>query len=143
MITPTGAGIAIQSLHKAGGGLCQASIILLGGHLVNPMDLRRRLDLITTTSPSALMYGSIDGWPRQLALHGQELIDGALARAARIRDRLARVPGLSVMDDSIHATEGVVDRLADAMEDLAAHPARRTLQPGGGGLPFEPGRRPA
>jgi hypothetical protein len=37
------------------------------------------------------------------------LIDGALARAGRIRDRLARVPGLTVMDDSIHATEGVAE----------------------------------
>jgi len=52
---------------------------------------------------------SVDGWRRQLALHGKELIDGALARAARIRDRLARLPGLTVMDDSIHATERVAE----------------------------------
>lgn len=61
----------MQSLHKADGGLCQSSMILLGhGDLIDPVDLRQRLDLITTTSPSPLMYGSIDGWRRHLALHG-------------------------------------------------------------------------
>jgi arginine decarboxylase len=104
-----GADIAIQSLHKADGGLCQASMILIGGNLVDPVDLRLRLDLMTTTSPSALLYGSIDGWRRHLALNGKELIDGALSRASRIRQRLQQVDGLTVMDESIHQTQGVAE----------------------------------
>src|SRR4051812_20706193 len=104
-----GADLAVQSLHKADGGLCQASMILLGGDLVDPVDLRLRLDLITTTSPSPLMYGSIDGWRRHLALNGKELIDGALDRASRIRDRLQPVAGLEVIDSTIHDTEGVAE----------------------------------
>jgi arginine decarboxylase len=104
-----GADLAVQSLHKADGGLCQASMILVGGDLVDPVDLRLRLDLITTTSPSPLMYGSIDGWRRHLALNGKELIDGALERAARARTRLQRVRGLEVIDESIHDTAGVAE----------------------------------
>lgn len=104
-----GADLAVQSLHKADGGLCQASMILVGGDLVDPVDLRLRLDLITTTSPSPLMFGSIDGWRRHLALNGKELIDGALERAARIRKRLQQLPGLSVIDESIHETAGVAE----------------------------------
>jgi arginine/lysine/ornithine decarboxylase len=105
-----GADIAVQSLHKADGGLCQSSIILVGhGDLVDTVDLKLRLDLITTTSPSALMYGSIDGWRRHLALDGKHLIDGALERANRVRRRLQGVDGLSVMDESIHDTEGVAE----------------------------------
>jgi len=104
-----GADLAIQSLHKADGGLCQASMILIGGDLVDPVDLRLRLDLITTTSPSPLIYGSIDGWRRHLALHGQELIGGALGRAAGLRKRLSRVAGLAVIDESIHDTAGVAE----------------------------------
>jgi arginine/lysine/ornithine decarboxylase len=104
-----GADLAVQSLHKADGGLCQASMILVGGDLVDLVDLRLRLDLITTTSPSPLMYGSIDGWRRHLALDGKELIDGALERAERIRRRLQRVPGLDVIDESIHDTPGVAE----------------------------------
>ncbi len=105
-----GADLAIQSLHKADGGLCQASMILVGhGDLIDPVDLRRNLDLITTTSPSALMYGSIDGWRRHLALNGKDLIEGALHRADGIRRRLQRVTDLQVMDESIHDTRGVAE----------------------------------
>ena len=56
-----------------------------------------------------MIYGSIDGWRRHLALNGKELIDGALARAARIRQRLQKVTGVTVMDESIHQTEGVAE----------------------------------
>jgi hypothetical protein len=40
--------------------------MLLNGELVDPVDLRLRLDLITTTSPSALIYGGIDGFLRRM-----------------------------------------------------------------------------
>lgn len=55
------------------------------------------------------MYGSIDGWRRHLALEGKDLIDGALHRAADIRHRLSRVPGLELIDESIHDTPGVAE----------------------------------
>lgn len=104
-----GADLAVQSLHKADGGLCQASMILVGGDLVDPVDLRLRLDLITTTSPSPLMYGSIDGWRRHLALNGRDLIDGALGRAEGLRARLRDVDGLAVIGKEIHEAPGVVE----------------------------------
>ncbi len=104
-----GADLAVQSLHKADGGLCQASMILVGGDLVNTVDLRLRLDLITTTSPSPLMYGSIDGWRRHLALNGKELIDGALRQAAEMRKRLGDVDGLSVIGEEFQQTPGVAE----------------------------------
>ncbi|SHN76064.1 Arginine/lysine/ornithine decarboxylase [Cryptosporangium aurantiacum] len=105
-----GADLTIQSLHKAGGGLCQSSIILLGhGDLVDPVDLRLRLDLITTTSPSALFYGSIDGWRRHLAAEGEHLLGQALERAARLRERLGAVPGLAVMGPDIIGHDSVAE----------------------------------
>jgi arginine/lysine/ornithine decarboxylase len=84
-------------------------MILLGGDLVDPVDLRLRLDLITTTSPSPLLLGSIDGWRRHLARDGKELIDEALRRAARLRDQLKTVSALDVIDESIHETAGVAE----------------------------------
>ncbi len=59
--------------------------------------------------PSPLMYGSIDGWRRHLALHGKALIDGALERADRIRARLQQQERFTVIDKSIHETEGVAE----------------------------------
>jgi len=104
-----GADIVVQSLHKADGGLCQASVMLVGGKLIDPVDLRLRLDLITTTSPSALLYGSIDGFRRRMVLEGRHLLDEALERTERIRDRLHGVPGLTVMDDSVIGHESVAE----------------------------------
>jgi arginine decarboxylase len=104
-----GADIVVQSLHKAGGGLCQASVILIGGNLVDPAGLRLRLDLITTTGPSALIYGSIDGFRRRMAAEGRQLLDAALQRAARLRERLQAVPGLTVMDGSVTGHDEVAE----------------------------------
>lgn len=104
-----GADLVVQSLHKADGGLCQASIILIGGDLIDPDEVRLRLDLMTTTSPSALLYGSIDGWRRHVARNGEELIGQALRRAGRTRERLARTAGLRVLDESVHERDGVAE----------------------------------
>jgi arginine decarboxylase len=104
-----GADLVVQSMHKAGGGLCESSVILLGGDRVDPVDLRLRLDLMTTTSPSALMYGSIDGWRRRMVRDGKALLGHALDRAARLRERLSRVPGLAVMDASVIGHGGVAE----------------------------------
>jgi arginine/lysine/ornithine decarboxylase len=104
-----GADIAVQSLHKADGGLCQASVILLGGDLIDPVDLRLRLDLITTTSPSALLYGSIDGFRHRMVAEGRQLLDEVLGRVNELRARLSKIHGLTVMDDSIIGHDGVAE----------------------------------
>jgi arginine decarboxylase len=104
-----GADITVQSLHKADGGLCQSSVMLLGGDLVDPVDLRLRLDLITTTSPSALMFGAIDGLRRRMVQEGKELLTEALHRVERLRERLGREAGLRVMDSSIVGHDGVAE----------------------------------
>jgi arginine decarboxylase len=104
-----GADIVVQSLHKADGGLCQASVILLGGSLVDPVDLRLRLDLITTTSPSALLYGSIDGFRHRMAHEGRALLEDTLQRVNRLRDRLEPLDGLRVMDKSIIGHDSVAE----------------------------------
>jgi arginine/lysine/ornithine decarboxylase len=104
-----GADLVVQSLHKAAGGLCQASMIMVGGDLVDPVDLRLRLDLITTTSPSALMFGSIDGFRRRMVIEGRQLLGDALIRVNDLRDRLEKIAGLTVMDESITGHDGVAE----------------------------------
>jgi arginine decarboxylase len=104
-----GADLAVQSLHKAGGGFCQSSVILRGSDRVDPVDLRLRLDLMTTTSPSALMFGAIDGWRRHMVRHGKDLLGAALVRAGRLRNRLSGVDGLEIMDGSIIGHDGVAE----------------------------------
>ena len=104
-----GADLAIQSLHKADGGLCQSSVILIGGELVDPVDLRLRLDLITTTSPSALLYGSIDGFRRRMVDEGRQLLDETLRRVNHLRARLGKLAVLQVMDETIIGHDSVAE----------------------------------
>ncbi|HEY0698783.1 MAG TPA: aminotransferase class I/II-fold pyridoxal phosphate-dependent enzyme, partial [Micromonospora sp.] len=105
-----GADIVVQSLHKAGGGLCQSSILLVGGELVDPVELRLRLDLVTTTSPSPLVFGAIDGFRRRMVREGEGLLTAALHRADGLRARLGRVAGLTVLDSSVTGPGAVAQR---------------------------------
>jgi arginine decarboxylase len=74
-----------------------------------PVDLRLRLDLITTTSPSALTYGSVDGWRRHMVTNGKALLGDALGRADRLRERLGGVDGFEIIDGSIVGHDGVAE----------------------------------
>ncbi len=52
-----GADICVTTVHKMGAGLEQSSVFHLQGDLVPPEVLQARADLLSTTSPSALIYG--------------------------------------------------------------------------------------
>lgn len=91
-----GADVCVTSVHKSGSGLEQSSVFHLQGDLVDPAVLKEREDLLGTTSPSVLVYAALDGWRRQMVQHGHGLYTAALARAAHLRERIDRLPGLHV-----------------------------------------------
>ncbi len=91
-----GADVCVTSVHKMGSGLEQGSVFHLRGDRVGPDTLKSRADLLGTTSPSVLIYAGLDGWRRQMAEEGRELLDGALALSGRVRERLSAVDGLHV-----------------------------------------------
>ncbi|MEU6355503.1 aminotransferase class I/II-fold pyridoxal phosphate-dependent enzyme [Streptomyces sp. NPDC047072] len=93
-----GADICVTSIHKMGSGLEQGSVFHLRGDLVPADLLKMRADLLGTTSPSVLLYAGLDGWRRQMALRGKELMGGALDLAARVRERIEGIEGLHVND---------------------------------------------
>jgi arginine decarboxylase len=93
-----GADVCVTSIHKMGSGLEQGSVFHLQGDLIDPAILASRADLLGTTSPSVLLYAGIDGWRRQMALHGERLLSGALELAARVRADIEAVDGLHVND---------------------------------------------
>ncbi|MBC2879004.1 MULTISPECIES: aminotransferase class I/II-fold pyridoxal phosphate-dependent enzyme [Streptomyces] len=93
-----GADVCVTSIHKMGSGLEQGSVFHLQGDLIDPAALKSRADLLGTTSPSVLILAGIDGWRRQMMLHGRELLDHALERAASVRKRIERIDGLHVND---------------------------------------------
>ncbi|CAM5297481.1 Ornithine decarboxylase OS=Streptomyces griseorubiginosus OX=67304 GN=AQJ54_28995 PE=3 SV=1 [Streptomyces griseorubiginosus] len=104
-----GADICVTSIHKMGSGLEQGSVFHLQGDLVPPDLLKMRADLLGSTSPSVLLYAGIDGWRRQMALHGKELMGGALDLAARVRAAVEEIEGLHVNDRDDFCGPGLAD----------------------------------
>ncbi|MBB5937908.1 lysine decarboxylase [Streptomyces zagrosensis] len=93
-----GADVCVTSIHKMGSGLEQGSVFHLGGDLIDPAVLASRADLLGTTSPSVLIYAGLDGWRRQMAQHGKQLLGDALDLAYRVRAEIETIDGLHVND---------------------------------------------
>ncbi|GHF07499.1 aminotransferase class I/II-fold pyridoxal phosphate-dependent enzyme [Streptomyces morookaense] len=92
-----GADVCVTSVHKMGAGLEQGSVFHLQGDLVGPHTLKLCEDLLGTTSPSVLVYAGLDGWRRQMVEHGRSLLGNALDLAGRLREEIARLPGLCAL----------------------------------------------
>ncbi|MHC3470050.1 aminotransferase class I/II-fold pyridoxal phosphate-dependent enzyme [Streptomyces sp. 7R007] len=105
----SGADICVTSIHKMGSGLEQGSVFHLQGDLVPPEVLQTRSDLLGTTSPSVLIYAGLDGWRRQMALHGEELMGGALDLARRVRASIEEIDGMHVNDGADFCAPGLAD----------------------------------
>ncbi len=91
-----GADLCVTSVHKMGSALEQSSVFHLQGDLVDPAVLKQCEDLLGTTSPSTLVYASLDGWRRQMVQHGRALYDRTLDLAATVRARVDALDGLHV-----------------------------------------------
>jgi arginine decarboxylase len=94
------ADLCVTSVHKSGSAVEQSSVFHLQGDRVDPAVLKAREDLLGTTSPSSLVYATLDGWRRQMVEHGKTLLGDALALAHETRAALAELPGLRVMGEA-------------------------------------------
>jgi arginine decarboxylase len=97
------ADLVVTSVHKMGGAVEQSSVFHLQHDRVDPTVLKQREDLLGTTSASSLVYGSLDGWRRQMVEHGEELLGATLERARRARDAIATIEGLAVLGEEVVA----------------------------------------
>ena len=100
---PSGADLAVTSLHKLAGALTQTALLLIAGQLVDPARLRAAVAMVQTTSPAAFLYASLDATRRRLALEGEQLLARTLELAERARAALAAIPGLRVLGPEIIA----------------------------------------
>ncbi|MCF3145470.1 aminotransferase class I/II-fold pyridoxal phosphate-dependent enzyme [Streptomyces platensis] len=104
-----GADVCVTSIHKMGSGLEQGSVFHLQGDLIDPALLKTRADLLGTTSPSVLIYAGLDGWRRQMAQHGRDLLEGALHLAAQMREAAENIGGFHVNDRLDFCGPGLAD----------------------------------
>ncbi len=105
-----GADLVISSTHKIVGSLTQSAMIHLGhGDLIEEGVVDRCVTLVESTSPNALLLGSLDTARRSAATRGRELLGETLAALARTRTAVREIPGLDVLDERLAGAAGVFD----------------------------------
>lgn len=93
----------------------------LQGDLVDPDRLSACADLLMTTSPNVMVYAALDGWRRQMVEHGHELLTAELDLATYLRERLAEIPDLQVLEDELLGEEASCDLdTTQVLMDLSA-----------------------
>ena len=103
-----GADLVISSVHKVVGSLTQSAIIHLGqGDRIDELVLDRCVTLVESTSPSALLGGSLDAARRYAAADGRSLLDETLAALVDARAAVREIPGLDVIDERLAGAPGV------------------------------------
>jgi arginine decarboxylase len=102
-----GADLVISSTHKIVGSLTQAAMLHLGSELLEGAVVDRCVSLVETTSPSALLGGSLDAARRQAAVRGEELLDQTVAGIAATREAIEAIPGLTPLDERLVGRAGI------------------------------------
>jgi lysine decarboxylase len=106
-----GADAILTSTHKIVGSLTQSAMLHVARDgRVDPERLGRAVRLVRSTSPSALLLGSLDAARRQLAVHGEALLERTLHAASLAVAAIDAVPGVRVLGDDVVGAPGVAAR---------------------------------
>jgi arginine decarboxylase len=104
-----GADVCVVSVHKMGAGFEQGSVFHVQGDRVDFPHLSACADLLMTTSPNVLLYAAIDGWRRQMVQRGDDLLEGALEVARRLRREIEALAGMHVLEEELIREEASSD----------------------------------
>ena len=103
-----GADVVVSSIHKIVGSLTQSAILHLGaGGRVDASLLDRAVTLTESTSPSALLGGSLDAARRHVATSGDRVLGEIIDVLAETRERVREIPGLDVLDERLEGRQSV------------------------------------
>jgi arginine decarboxylase len=103
-----GADVMLASTHKIVGSLTQSAMLLVAdGGRVDTGAIARAVRLVRSTSQSALLMASLDAARRQLAVHGELLLDRTIRAAARARVAIEEIPGCAVVGEQFVGRPGI------------------------------------
>ncbi|MBV8956694.1 MAG: aminotransferase class V-fold PLP-dependent enzyme [Solirubrobacterales bacterium] len=103
-----GADAIIASTHKIVGSLTQSAMLMVAeSDRLDAGAIARAVRLLRSTSPSALLMASLDAARRQLAVHGEALLERTIAAAAHAREAIDAVPGCTVIGDGLVGEPGI------------------------------------
>ncbi|MEZ5191412.1 MAG: hypothetical protein R2734_01975 [Nocardioides sp.] len=93
-----GADALVTSAHKTLPAWSQGALVLARTTRIDAARLDAAFDVAHTTSPSGTILASIDASRALLAREGAELLGPILTGVGRLRERLATIEGLVVLD---------------------------------------------
>jgi arginine decarboxylase len=103
-----GADAMLASTHKIVGSLTQSAMLLVSGSgRVDQAAVGRAVRLVRSTSPSSLLMASLDAARRQLAVHGELLLDRTLHAAAQARIAISAIPGCEIVGEQFVGRPGI------------------------------------
>jgi len=103
-----GADAMLASTHKIVGSLTQSAMLHIAtDSRIDADAVARVIRLVRSTSPNSLLLASLDSARRQLAVHGEALLDRTLAASALARVAIDAVPGCSVVGEAMVGRPGI------------------------------------
>ena len=103
-----GADAVLTSTHKIVGSLTQSAMLHVAPDgLIDPGEVARCVRLVRSTSQNSLLLGSLDASRRQLAAHGEALLDRTIAASAKARLELEEIPGISLVGGEMVGRPGI------------------------------------
>jgi arginine decarboxylase len=103
-----GADAMLASTHKIVGSLTQSAMLMVAPTgRVDIGAVARAVRLVRSTSPSSLLMASLDAARRQLAVHGEALLDRTIRAAYDARTAIDAVPGCSVVGEGLVGRPGI------------------------------------
>ena len=105
-----GADLVISSTHKIVGSLTQSAMLHLGPASegrIDPHVVDRTVTLVESTSPSSLLFASLDAARRHAVEGGREMLAETIDGVARAREEVRSIPGLDVLDERLAGRRGV------------------------------------
>jgi len=103
----SGADMCINSTHKLGGSMSQASMLHVRGDRIDLGRLESAIRLFLSTSPSCLMVSSLDMARMNLATRGYELLQNTLDIANYAREEINKIEGLRTFGYELVGRAGV------------------------------------
>ncbi len=104
----SGADLVISSTHKIVGSLTQSAMIHLATDRFDEQIVDRCVSMTESTSPDALLCGSLDGARRRAAIHGRELLTETIEVLAEAREEIRGIDRLGLLDELLLERESVV-----------------------------------
>jgi arginine/lysine/ornithine decarboxylase len=102
-----GADAAVTGTHKLIGSVTQASMLHVQGPLIDQDRVEVVSKLVLSTSPSCLLYASLDVARMQMATEGEQLLHETIGLAQEARSLLREHPRLSCIDKTLIGSYGV------------------------------------